>query len=115
MVHFNNKTTYLMDMGENEKTNFLTNIDLEQHDFEIKIADYGLSKRLPDKEFKIKHRCGTLVFMSPQQALKQKYGYKCDIWGIGVVLYYMLMQKAPFDAEYVNELEEKLNNGIYTL
>jgi len=29
MVHFNNKTTYLMDMGENEKTKFLTNIDLE--------------------------------------------------------------------------------------
>jgi len=44
MVHFNDKTTYLMDMLKGEKTAFLKNINLEKADFEVKITDFGLSK-----------------------------------------------------------------------
>ena len=29
MVHFNNKTTFLMDMPENDKYNYLAQIDLD--------------------------------------------------------------------------------------
>ena len=44
MVHFNEKTTYLMDMLKEEKTAFLRNISLDKADFEVKITDFGLSK-----------------------------------------------------------------------
>ena len=46
MVHFNDKTTYLMDMEKEEKTAFLKNVDLINTEFEVKIADFGLSKKL---------------------------------------------------------------------
>jgi len=46
MVHFNNKTTFLMGMTNDEKKNFLVNVDLNTVDFEIKIADYGLSTKV---------------------------------------------------------------------
>ena len=44
MVHFQGKTTYLMDMPKEEKKLFLKNVDLENTDFQVKIADFGLSK-----------------------------------------------------------------------
>ena len=44
MVHFNGKTTLLMDMPKAEKKEFLKNVDLLTTEFEIKIADFGLSK-----------------------------------------------------------------------
>jgi len=46
MVHFNDKTTYLMDMEKEEKRAFLKSVDLIHTEFEIKIADFGLSKKL---------------------------------------------------------------------
>jgi len=52
MVHFIGKTTYLMDMQKDEKKAFLRNVDLTTTDFEIKIADFGLSKKVKSKEDK---------------------------------------------------------------
>ena len=46
MLHFTDKTTYLMDMEKEEKLGFLKNVDLDNSEFEVKIADFGLSKKL---------------------------------------------------------------------
>jgi len=65
MIHFTGKTTYLMDMEKEEKRKFLESVDLENTDFEVKIANYGLSKALKDRETKSLQFCGTLLYMSP--------------------------------------------------
>ena len=54
-----------MDMGKEEKAKFLESVDLENTDFEVKIANYGLSKALKDRETKSLQFCGTLLYMSP--------------------------------------------------
>ena len=46
MVHFCDKTTYLLDMEKEEKMHFLKTVDLENVEFEVKLADYGLSKKI---------------------------------------------------------------------
>ena len=39
-----------MDMPAEEKNKFLKDIDLETTEFQIKIDDFGLSKKINDKE-----------------------------------------------------------------
>ena len=46
MVHFVDKTSFLMDMPKEQKLSFLQNVDLMNVDFEVKLADFGLSKKV---------------------------------------------------------------------
>jgi calcium-dependent protein kinase len=39
---------------------------------------------------------GTPYFISPE-VLNGDYGKECDIWSFGVVLYFLLSGKYPFD------------------
>ncbi len=63
--------------------------------------------------------CGALCNISPQVALRQHYTEKADVWGLGGVLYYLLLKKlylsalqeSPFDnclPEMANDLLGKL-------
>ena len=39
-----------MDMPKDKKKEFLKNVDLDQTDFQVKLADFGLSKRVSWRE-----------------------------------------------------------------
>ena len=54
-----------MDMPKDEKKLFLKNVDLLTTDFEVKLADFGLSKQLNEKSNKMQQFCGTLLYMAP--------------------------------------------------
>ena len=62
--------------------------------FDIKIVDFGLSSRIK-KNQKLNNTVGTPYFIAPEM-LKGEYDEKCDIWSIGVILYYMISGKFPF-------------------
>ena len=49
MLHFPDETENLMKMSKDEKKRFIKNVDLETTHFEIKIADFGFSKKLRSK------------------------------------------------------------------
>ena len=50
---------------------------------------------------------GTPYFIAPE-TLKGEYDEKCDIWSIGVILYYMLIGKFPFFSEENYEIFQKI-------
>ena len=83
---------------DNYKLNFL----------DLKIVDFGLSSRIKKNE-KLNKTVGTPYFISPEM-LKGEYDEKCDIWSIGVILYYMLSGKFPFYAEDNYEIFQKIEN-----
>lgn len=69
-------------------------------DGKIKIADFGISRRLSyadEKRFSI---CGTPQYLSPEllQTTNTGHSYEVDIWAIGVCAYTMLTGRQPFDA-----------------
>ena len=49
MLHFPDETENLMRMTREEKKKFLRSVDLDNVKFEIKIADFGFSKKLRSK------------------------------------------------------------------
>ena len=65
--------------------------------FDLKIVDFGLSSRIK-KNQKLNNTVGTPYFIAPEM-LTGEYDEKCDIWSIGVIMYYMLSGKFPFFAE----------------
>ena len=84
-------------------------IDDEYHNLNIsdlKIVDFGLSSRIK-KNQKLKHAVGTPYFICPEM-IRGEYDEKCDIWSIGVILYYMLSGKYPFNSEDNYEIFQKI-------
>ena len=52
-------------MDKAEKKEFLKNVDLTKVDFQVKIADFGLSMKLDSLSQKLMLKCGTPLYMSP--------------------------------------------------
>lgn len=63
----------------------------------LKIADFGLATKLNSPEDKHMTMCGTPNYISPE-VVSRDYGLPTDVWGLGVVLYHLLVGRAPFEA-----------------
>jgi len=66
--------------------------------FNLKLADFGLSNITMDSETVLETECGTRSYMAPE-ILEHNgyYGDSADIWSAGVVLFIMLTGSPPFD------------------
>jgi serine/threonine protein kinase len=77
-------------------------------DGHIKLADYGLCKEQMKYGATTNTFCGTPEFMAPEILAERPYGRPVDWWAFGVLLYEMLLGKAPF----AGETEEKIFTAI---
>ena len=75
---------------------------------DLKIVDFGLSSRIK-KNQKLNNTVGTPYFIAPE-ILKGEYDERCDIWSIGIILYYMLSGKFPYNAEDNYEIFQKIES-----
>lgn len=63
----------------------------------IKLTDYGLSKaNLYASDSQTHTFCGTPDFMAPEIVQERAYDRSVDWWAFGVLLYELLVGKAPF-------------------
>lgn len=83
--------------------------------FNVKIADFGLSNLMTDGNF-LKTSCGSPNYAAPEVISGKLYaGPEVDVWSCGVILYVMLCGRLPFDDEFIPNLFKKINGGIYNL
>ena len=73
-------------------------------DGEIRLVDFGLAK---ESSVKMKTFAGTPYFMAPE-VLSHNYGFKCDIWSMGCVLYMLVTGKLPFAGNSKAEVFNKI-------
>ncbi|KAL4432623.1 hypothetical protein ABPG74_004916 [Tetrahymena malaccensis] len=100
--------------------NILISKDLQN----IKIIDFEISKRFKYfrqnktgvlKVCEMWTRTGTLDFQSPEMFESAGYTEAVDIWAIGVIAYYLLTGRLPFDQEYISDKIEFIRNAQYNL
>ena len=80
-------------------------INEENTDFIIKLCDFGLSTDL-QSTFQYASNVGTKIFKAPEVE-EGKYSNKCDLYSIGIILYYLKTGECIFDGE--TELEILIN------
>lgn len=70
----------------------------------IKLVDFGLALQTRDK---VKELAGTGYYMGPG-VINKKYGKECDLWAIGVTLYYLIENRYPFIGRSKEEVFKKI-------
>jgi calcium-dependent protein kinase len=77
----------------------------KEDDSEVKLIDFGLSKRYEIWEAYMKMTAvvGTPFYIAPE-VLKGKYGKECDIWSLGIILYVFLCGYPPFEGATPQEI-----------
>jgi serum/glucocorticoid-regulated kinase 2 len=73
----------------------------------IRLTDFGLSK---ENHFSMSF-CGSPAYLSPEMLEKKGVGLESDIYGIGTVLFEMMMGDPPFFDDDMNIMFENIKNG----
>ncbi len=77
----------------------------------IKVADFGLAKHHDPTATRLTNTgqvMGTPVYMSPEQCRNTRtVNFRSDIYSLGVILYEMVVGKAPFDANNAYDIMAK--------
>ena len=73
----------------------LENLLLDK-DGHIKIADFGLCKENIQGDQTTNTFCGTPEYLAPELLEDNDYGLAVDWWGVGCVLYEMMVGRLPF-------------------
>ncbi|RHY91714.1 hypothetical protein DYB37_007427 [Aphanomyces astaci] len=66
------------------------------HKTSIKLADFGLAKRITDPSGHFQKGCGTPEYAAPELLYGRPYGTKSDLFSLGVVMYVLLFGNFPF-------------------
>ncbi len=80
-----------------------TNILLTR-DGDVKIADFGIARRLHSDTTQVMGMVGSPRYMSPEQAQEEELTNQTDLYSLGVVVYEMLAGRTPFQAENISRL-----------
>ncbi len=70
-------------------------------DMKVKIADFGLATQLSRPDERHMTMCGTPNYISPEVATRSSHGLEADVWGLGCLLYTLLVGRPPFDTDAV--------------
>jgi serine/threonine protein kinase len=66
----------------------------------VKIADFGISKRINSDQTALRTRIGTPRYLAPEveddELLDSDYTQAVDIWSLGCVVYHVLVREPPF-------------------
>ena len=98
---------YLHDMGIVHRDLKPENILLTRTN-DIKIADFGLSNFYIDGKL-LKTACGSPYYAPPEMLQGKPYnGFYSDIYSCGIILYYMLTRKLPFNEKKESDTYKKI-------
>ncbi len=78
----------------------------------VKISDFGVSKLLENNVF-ARSSIGTPYYMSPAIVRGDKYSFNVDYWALGCLIYKMVTNKYPFEAENLPKLVRKIKESKY--
>ena len=105
---------YINSLGITHRDIKPENILLDKQKNNIKLIDFGLSHIITKKNELLKTKCGSPCFVAPEVIKGDTYdGLSADIWSCGIVLYFMLVGKVPFESNDIKVLYSQIISGIF--
>jgi len=89
---------------------FIKYISNNSNDFIIKLGDFGISRQY--KNIKFTTNKGTIGYSAPEQGSSNYDPSKCDLWAIGVIIYYLKFKELPFASFYGGIIPKKFDNKL---
>ncbi|XP_073705520.1 serine/threonine-protein kinase N2 [Garra rufa] len=87
----------------------LDNLLLDTEGF-VKIADFGLCKEGMGFQDRTSTFCGTPEFLAPEVLTETSYTRAVDWWGLGVLIFEMLVGESPFPGDDEEEVFDSIVN-----
>lgn len=82
----------------------------------MKLGDFGFSTQVTGPQHFLNTFCGSPPYSSPELFNDDQYvGGPCDIWALGVLLFFILIGNMPFSAPSVPQLRSSILKGEYRL
>eukprot|EP00826_Nyctotherus_ovalis_P021209 TRINITY_DN16802_c0_g2_i4.p1 TRINITY_DN16802_c0_g2~~TRINITY_DN16802_c0_g2_i4.p1 ORF type:complete len:314 (-),score=48.97 TRINITY_DN16802_c0_g2_i4:541-1482(-) len=82
-------------------------------EMQLKIGDFGLAAKV-EEGVKRRTVCGTPNYMSPEVLNAQVgHSYETDVWSVGVIMYVLIIGRAPFQAPSSKLIYSRIKTGIY--
>merc|ERR1712151_320983 len=69
-----------------------------------KLGDFGIARVLSTTTEMAATVVGTPYYLSPEIVQSNRYGFKTDVWSIGVLLYEMCALRPPFNGQNLHML-----------
>jgi serine/threonine-protein kinase len=73
----------------------------------VRLVDFDLAQKKPDKPHKMSDNPGTPAYMTPEQLLRQPIDHRVDIFAYGVTAYELLTGRKPFPGETPDDILRK--------
>jgi calcium-dependent protein kinase len=74
---------------------------------DIKIIDFGLGRVYQEAKTSLSAVVGTCYYVAPE-VIDGSYGFECDFWSLGVILYIMLSGHLPFPGRDNQEVFDRI-------
>ncbi|PAV67401.1 hypothetical protein WR25_03132, partial [Diploscapter pachys] len=87
----------------------LDNLLLDKEGY-VKLADFGLCKEGMGPYDKTSTFCGTPEFLAPEVLTESSYTRSIDWWGLGVLIFEMLVGEPPFSGDDEEEIFDSIVN-----
>lgn len=86
--------------------------ETQDGDSQVKIIDFGLSRKHSSKERPMSTIVGTPYYIAPE-VLRKQYSKSCDLWSVGVIAYILLCGYPPFNGAGNDETHKAVLRGNY--
>lgn len=71
---------------------------MNESEYEVKVADFGLAVKIPENGSKWKDICGTPSYIGPELFRGEGHNEKWDIFSLGSVMYNLITGGFLFNA-----------------
>eukprot|EP01063_Lacrimia_lanifica_P004629 TRINITY_DN12625_c0_g1_i1.p1 TRINITY_DN12625_c0_g1~~TRINITY_DN12625_c0_g1_i1.p1 ORF type:complete len:446 (+),score=174.19 TRINITY_DN12625_c0_g1_i1:123-1460(+) len=88
------------------------NVFLDHMD-QVKLGDFGLSRKQEDDENYSGQMVGTPYYFAPEVVTSKPFSNKTDIWSATVIAYELAYLNKPFNAKSIRGLYKKIQNVDY--
>ncbi|ELP83760.1 serine/threonine protein kinase PRKX, putative [Entamoeba invadens IP1] len=75
----------------------------------VKLCDFGMAVKGYDKMW---GRVGSPVYAAPEVVREEEFGENSDLYSLGVILFYLLFMRIPFDVDDLDELKKVFARGV---